>query len=93
MSSRHNDKSSSSRDQDHTKNNSKHQTGMSSKNNDQSSTSRDKDYKKYNSKSQMESEKYKAQSPKPANKPIAFVSPQKRDDIKPMFPKPSSRRY
>jgi hypothetical protein len=123
MSSRHNDQSSSSRDQDHTKDNSKRQTGMSSKHNDQSSSSRDKDYKKYNSKrqsgmsskyndqssssrdhdhekymskSQMKSDtlkKYKAQSPKPANKPIAFVSPQKRDDIKPMFPKPSSRRY
>jgi hypothetical protein len=54
---------------------------MSLRHTDQSSSSRDQDHKKYNSKSQMESDtvkKYKAQSPKPANKPIAFVSPQKR---------------
>ena len=80
MSSNYNDESSSSRDQDHKKYNSKRQSDMSSKCNDQTFSSRDQDHKKYKSKSQMQSntvKKYKAQYPNPYNKPLAFISPKK----------------
>jgi hypothetical protein len=69
-------------------------TSLSSRRNDQSFSSLDQDHKKYKNKSQIELdtvENYKAQSPKPAYMPIAFVSHQMRN-IKPTFPKPPGRQ-
>ena len=81
MSSKYNDQSTSSRDQDYKKYNSKRQSDMSSKCNDQSSSSRDKDNQCKHQVELVTVKKDKVQNAKP----IALMSPQKRDDIKPMF--------